>query len=80
MIPKVAEEAIAMLVEQDVKKWGESERAASTQSYRRRSFGLNLNTLAARAELDDAADAAALRKAAKAALTAQDRIELRKGG
>lgn len=72
-------EAIAMLVEQDVARWGEHERAASTASHCARSLGRALNELANRAELDGVPDAQ-LRAAANAALTSDDHDDLRKGG
>ena len=74
------EEAIAKLVEQDVARWGEREREASQQSHRFRTLGLALNELANRADLWFGAPDAELRKAAKAALTPDDRYYLRKGG
>jgi hypothetical protein len=78
-IPTTREAAIALLVEQDVAKWGESERAASQQLHAHRSLGLALNELWARSVLRDAPDSD-LKRAAKAALTAADRAALRKGG
>lgn len=78
-IPRTQEEAINALVESDVAKWGESERDASRRMHAKRTYGLALNELANRAELAGAPDAE-LRKAAKAALTSDDRAELRKGG
>lgn len=79
MIPKTKEEAIQMLVDSDVARWGESKREALQRIYSRRTYGLALNELANRAELADAPDPL-LRKAARAALTPDDRAVLRKGG
>jgi hypothetical protein len=73
------EEAIAKLVEADVAKWGESERAASEQMRRRNcpTIGLAVNALAHHDPLNvDAAMAAE----AKNLLTKSDRAQLRKGG
>lgn len=74
-IPANRNEAIAELVEQDVAKWGESERGASQMLHSSRSYGLALNALANRAELADAPDIA-LRLAANSALTEADWNEL----
>jgi len=73
------DEAIAKLVEQDVARWGESERAASLRMHSSRTLGLALNELANRAELRGAPDPE-LRRAAKEALTAADHDWLRQGG
>ncbi len=78
-IPRNLEEAVALLVEQDVAKWGESEREASRRLHSRRTYGLALNTLAARAELADQPNPE-LRAAADAALTDDDWRVLRQGG
>ena len=78
-IPATREEAIAALVEQDVARWGESEREASRRMHASRSYGLALNALANRAELAGEPDPE-LRRAAKAALTSADRDILRRGG
>lgn len=79
-IPKNREEALDAVVESDVAQWGESEREASRRMHGGESYGLLLNTLASRAELADAPEAKALRKAANKALTAADRKVLRSGG
>lgn len=79
-IPQTRESAIAALVEQDVTRWGESERAASARIHGQRTYGLALNTLAGRAELAGDPGAAALRRAADAALTDDDWRALRQGG
>ena len=79
MIPTTREEAIAQLVEQDVARWGEAERAASQRAHLSRSYGRALNELANRAELADAPDPA-LRAAARAAMTSADRDGLYQGG
>lgn len=81
------ETAIAALVDQDCARWGESEREASRTMHAKRTIGLAINELAARATvfageawLGAHTDAKALKAAAKAALTSADRSELRKGG
>lgn len=79
MVPKNREEAIAALVESDVRRWGEGERQASQRAHAGRSYGRALNELANRADLADAPDPE-LRAAAKAALTSADRYDLSKGG
>lgn len=73
-IPTTREEAIRALVELDVSKWGEGERAASERANASLSYGRALNTLGNRLGDD------AIRAAAKASMTKQDRSELRKGG
>ena len=78
-IPATREAAISALVESDVAKWGESERDASMRAHANRSYGLALNELANRAELSDTPDPA-LRKAARKALSSDDRSTLRSGG
>lgn len=78
-IPQTRDAAIAALVEQDVARWGEGERAAAVRAHQGRSYGLALNELANRAELAGAPDKA-LRMNAEAALTAEDRRVLRDGG
>ena len=67
------EEAVLALVEQDVKRWGESERARATSSYKKLSLGLLLLELASRAQSDGQTRRAAdLRAAADRALTSRD--------
>jgi hypothetical protein len=78
-IPTTRESAIAALVDDDVARWGEAERGASAKIHAFRSYGLALNELANRAELAGTPDPA-LRKAARAALTEDDRDWLRNGG
>lgn len=78
-IPRTRDEAVSLLVEQDVARWGESERAASQRQHAPRSYGRALNELANRAELAGT-PSAELRAAARAALTADDRAELQEGG
>ena len=78
-IPQTRESAIAMLIEQDVARWGESERAVSERLHAARSYGLALNELANRAELAGAPDVD-LCVAAERARTAADWRELRQGG
>jgi hypothetical protein len=73
------EEAIARLVQQDVDRWGESERPASERAHAFRTRGLAVNELANRADLAGDPGAAALRRQAKAALTDDDRDWLRNG-
>lgn len=68
-----------MLVEQDVAKWGESEREASRRMHSTRTYGLALNTLRVRAR-DTGTPDPELEAAANKALTRVDRAELRKGG
>jgi hypothetical protein len=79
-IPTDVTAARAALVEQDCARWGESERDASIRVHSRLTYGLALNSLAARAELDRALEAKALRAAAKKALTRDDWDVLRRGG
>lgn len=78
-IPSTREEAITLLVAQDVARWGESERAAAERMHAGRSYGRALNELANRAELDGE-PCEALRTAARAALTARDEHDLAQGG
>lgn len=78
-IPTTKEAAINALIEQDVAKWGESERAASMRQHAGRSYGRALNELANRAELADAPNPA-MRRAAKLALTSGEKADLRNGG
>lgn len=77
--PLTHEAAIARLVEQDVARHGEAERAAAEAAHCGRTMGRALTELANRAELADRPDAR-LRAAANAALTAADWADLRKGG
>lgn len=71
------EEAIAKLVDLDVAKWGEEERAGSAKLRSGLTHGLALNALAYY-DLDHV-DAALVREA-KATLTKADRRQLGKGG
>lgn len=71
------EEAIAKLVELDVAKWGEGERAASQRCRSCLTHGLALMSLA-HYDIDNIDTD--LVKEAKAVITAGDRRELRKGG
>jgi hypothetical protein len=66
--------AILRLVEQDVARWGESERDASFRGHSRLTLGAALNELANRAELAGAPDdeVRALRREADAAITRKD--------
>lgn len=79
-VPATREEAIEALAALDAAKWGEAEREPSRQRSRGRSFGLLLNSLARRPEFDYGDAVPHLVAAAKKALTAADRRELRKGG
>jgi len=66
-------DAVQVLVEQDVKRWGESKRASATRSYNKLSLGLLLLELASRAQSDGKTrKAAELRAAADRALTNRD--------
>jgi len=78
-MPMTREQAINALVNQDVAKWGEGERAASERLHGKRTLGLALNELANRAELADE-DASELRAEARKALTDADWKWLRSGG
>jgi hypothetical protein len=84
MIPETRQQAIAMLVEHDVARWGEGEREASQRLHAFRSYGLAINEMANRAKLNGPPagwpTTAELRSAAKTALTPEDRDWLRKGG
>ena len=73
------EQAISVLVAQDVEKWGESERQASERSHAKRTLGLALNELANRSELFGVPNAE-LRRRATEELTDSDREWLSKGG
>lgn len=76
------DEAIKILVDGDVAKWGESEREASEQAHGRRSHGLAVNEVVARRILagDESKETKALAKFAKSILTAADKAVLRQGG
>lgn len=76
------EEAIKILVDGDVAKWGEGERAASEQTHSRRSHGLAVNEVASRRILDgdETKETKALVKYAKSLFTAADKAALRQGG
>lgn len=71
------DEAIAKLVDLDVAKWGEGERAASQQMRTRLSHGLALNALA-HYDLDNIDTELAAE--AKRAMTRADWAKLREGG
>lgn len=75
------EQALEILVDLDVAKWGESERDASRRMHISLSRGLRINAIAHH-ERHDFGDALtpAERKTAKLQLTAADKTELRKGG
>lgn len=81
-IPRNHAEAIAALVALDVARWGETERAASEELNRRNypTYGLALNSLAHRREYDYGDGWMECVAAAKHALSASDRAQLRKGG
>ncbi len=73
-VPSTGDGAIAELVEQDVARWGEKERAASEAQHAGQSYGMALNALYARAELAGrTSEAAALLAASRKALSAADR-------
>ncbi len=71
------EEAINALIERDVAKWGEHERAASRELRSRLSHGLALNALA-HFDVENIDDALAAE--AKRIMTEDDRRVLRQGG
>lgn len=71
------EQAIATLVEHDVRRWGASERAESQRLHGRLTHGLALNTLA-HIDLDHIDEQMAAD--AQAVMTAQDHRDLRDGG
>lgn len=79
-IPANREEALAALIELNVAKWGEQEREPTRKNRQNDSYGLLLNSLARRPEYDYGDRVPHLVAAAKKALTARDRAELRKGG
>jgi hypothetical protein len=79
-IPTDVTTARAALVDQDCARWGDSEREASSRLRAQSTYGLALNTLASRAELDAAPESKALRAAAKSALTSDDWHVLYSGG
>jgi hypothetical protein len=79
-VPTTREEALEALADLDAAKWGEDQRQASRKLNASKSYGLLLNSLAHRPEYDFGAAVPALVAAAKKALTADDRAELRKGG
>ena len=79
MIPTTREAAINALIDDDVRRWGEEERAAATRAHAKRSFGRALNELANRAELAGE-PSEQLRSVAKRELTSDDRFDLRQGG
>lgn len=74
-IPTNLPDALALLVAQDVDRWGEGERTASAEAHAShyKNYGLALNAVAGRAQLSDSPDADELRAAADRALTAADR-------
>lgn len=74
------EEAISLLVEWDVARWGEAERAASGRARSRLSHGLALNSLIHVAAGMDVYIPPAVVKAGKRMMTPSDVAALRKGG
>ena len=78
-VPATAEEAIDVLVSQDVEKWGEAEREASRRLHSRLTYGRLLNSLWSRAEMAGV-PRHDLRAASDDALTAEDWRVLRSGG
>lgn len=79
MIPQTRDEAVSLLVDMDVARWGEGERDASKRLHRDLSYGLALTEIANRAELADK-PWPELRKAANKALTGRDWDALHEGG
>lgn len=81
-IPRNREEAISAMVDLDVARWGEAERAASERLHRENypTFGLALNALAHRPEYDYGDDWLECVAESKHALTSADRARLRQGG
>lgn len=74
-------EAIRLLVNQDVAKWGEEERQASLEMRSGESHGLLLNALGANAEMDgDMTTARRYYAEARVVMTGKDRRVLRNGG
>ena len=71
------EQALEKLVELNVAKWGEGERAAARRLNAHKSLGLLMNSIA---YFDINHIDPAMEKAAELALTSADRAELRKGG
>lgn len=76
-----ADEALDVLVELEVAKWGEQERVASRTLHGGKSRGLLINSIVHHQSngYGDAFDAAT-KKIAKQQLTSDDTSELRKGG
>lgn len=72
-VPSTREAAIAALVDLDVAKWGEAERAAAQRAHADLTYGLALNKLAHRPEYGFGDDVPELVAAARAALTSDDR-------
>lgn len=73
--------AVEALVTLDVARWGGQEREHSRATYMKRSHGLLVNSVVHSPSADyGAAVPAALKKAAKALQTAEDRAVLRRGG
>lgn len=80
------EEAIDVLVEQDVARWGEDERAAALRLHSGLTHGRAVNSILARARMADARpewdrrDIGDLRRLADRVLTEADRAAIRSGG
>lgn len=76
-----ATEALDALVNLDVAKWGDNERAASRELHAAKSRGLLINSIVHH-QLHDFGGvfSAETRKIAKRQLTSADKAELRKGG
>jgi len=74
-------QALDALVELEVTKWGEQERAAARRLHGSKSRGLLINSIVHHQcnGYGDAFDAA-VKKIAKLQLTSDDKAELRKGG
>lgn len=76
-----AAQALSALVELDVAKWGEQERAPSRKLHAGKSRGLLINSIVHH-QINDYGDAidAAAKQLAKKQLTESDKYELAKGG
>lgn len=75
------QEALDLLADLDVAKWGEAERSSSRQLHGGKSRGLLINAIVHH-QTNGYGDAfgAAAKKIAKKQLTEDDKAELRKGG
>jgi hypothetical protein len=81
MASMTREQAIAALVERDVAKWGDSERAASERRWSDSSHGAALNSLGSALLLDGEKETGErLMLEAKLLLTAADHRRFAQGG